>query len=352
MCPVTAVNEYNYGLDRREATYMRYPRRFPAVFTIDREACLGCGLCEKVCLAEAVCYDDEPRRSELEVGAVILAPGNEVFDPSPFDTYNYCALPQRGDEPGIRAHPERLRALPRPPDAALRPGGAAKDRLAAVRGLARHPPLRQSYCSGVCCMYAIKEAVIAKEHAHGDLDTAIFFMDMRTYGKDFEQYYNRAKDHHGVRFIRSRVHTIDATGDGDLEISYVDRRRADQVGSVQHGGALGRLPGRARGPWNWPSGLGIDLNENRFAETASFTPVATSRAGRLRLRRHPGPQGHSRSRSWKPRRRRRHRRSCSSEARWTEATIKEKPVETNVIGEPPRVGRVSSASAASISAAS
>ena len=58
-------------------------------------------------------------------------------------------------------------------------------------------------------MYAIKEAVIAKEHAPYDLDTAIFFMDMRTYGKDFEQYYNRAQDEHGVRFIRSRVHTID-----------------------------------------------------------------------------------------------------------------------------------------------
>ena len=66
-------------------------------------------------------------------------------------------------------------------------------------------------------MYAIKEAVIAKEHSRGDLDTAIFYMDMRTYGKDFERYYNRAKDQHGVRFIRSRVHTIDPVpGSDDL----------------------------------------------------------------------------------------------------------------------------------------
>ena len=66
-----------------------------------------------------------------------------------------------------------------------------------------------AYCSSVCCMYAIKEAVIAKEHAGSDLDCAIFYMDMRTHGKEFERFYNTAKDKHGVRFIRSRVHTID-----------------------------------------------------------------------------------------------------------------------------------------------
>ena len=76
-----------------------------------------------------------------------------------------------------------------------------------------------SYCSAVCCMYAIKEAVIAKEHAHNDLDCSIFYMDMRTYGKEFEQYYNRAREL-GVKFIRSRVHTIDSQGDGDLKIRY------------------------------------------------------------------------------------------------------------------------------------
>ena len=66
-----------------------------------------------------------------------------------------------------------------------------------------------SYCSAVCCMYAIKEAVIAKEHSKEPLDAAIFFMDMRTHGKDFEKYYWRAGTDHGVRFLRSRVHSID-----------------------------------------------------------------------------------------------------------------------------------------------
>ena len=80
-----------------------------------------------------------------------------------------------------------------------------------------------TYCSGVCCMYAIKESMVAKEHCPDGLDTAIFYMDMRTYGKDFEKYYNRARDKYGVRFIRSRVHTVDPVADSDnVTIQYAN----------------------------------------------------------------------------------------------------------------------------------
>ena len=77
-----------------------------------------------------------------------------------------------------------------------------------------------TYCSAVCCMYAIKEAVIAKEHSKEPLDASIFYMDMRTYGKDFEKYYDRAREESGVRFIRSRVHSVDPAGGDDLSIRY------------------------------------------------------------------------------------------------------------------------------------
>ena len=87
------MNEFNQSLDLREATYMRYPQAIPRGFTIDREVCIGCGLCEKVCLAEAVHYDDTVRQTEINVGAVVLAPGNDVFDPSRFDTYSYGTFP-------------------------------------------------------------------------------------------------------------------------------------------------------------------------------------------------------------------------------------------------------------------
>jgi len=93
VCPATAVDEFNEGLDLREATYMKYPQAIPRGFVIDRDICIGCGLCEKVCLAEAVRYNEEPRRIELEVGAVVLAPGNKVFDPSRLDIYSYMDQP-------------------------------------------------------------------------------------------------------------------------------------------------------------------------------------------------------------------------------------------------------------------
>jgi len=136
------------------------------------------------------------------------------------------------------------------------------------------------YCSGVCCMYAIKEAIIAKEHAHEGLDTAIFFMDMRTYGKDFERYYDRAKDEHGVRFVRSRVHSIEpsASNSGDLTVQYVDDDGTLQeenfdlvvlsVG-LEISKDLHKLAETCK----------IELDEDGFAEASSFSPVETSRPG-------------------------------------------------------------------------
>ena len=134
------------------------------------------------------------------------------------------------------------------------------------------------YCSAVCCMYAIKEAVIAKEHSKEPLDTAIFFMDMRTYGKDFERYYDQAREK-GVRFIRSRVHTIDPVpGSDDLRISYTDEASGSQsepFDMVVLSIGLESSP-KAR---EVAARLGISLDHYHFAETSSFRPVSTSIPG-------------------------------------------------------------------------
>ncbi len=336
VCPVAAVNEHNCGLDRRAATYIRYAQAVPLVFSIDPKACIGCGLCEKVCLAEAVSYGDSPRRAELEVGAVVVAAGSEVFDPTIFDTYNYTQLPNVVTSLEF----ERILSASGPFRGHLmRPYDREEPKKIAWLQCVGSRDLHHcdnSYCSGVCCMYAIKEAVIAKEHSHSGLDAAIFYMDMRTYGKDFEQYYDRARNDHGVRFIRSRIHSVEPTGDGDLEICYVDEQGAMasevfnlvvlsvgfQVG--KEGVELARK-------------LGIRLNDHRFVRTNSFTPVAASRPGVFVCGSIQGPKDipqsvmeASAAASASSR--------LLSESRWSQARVKEKVPETNIMGEPPRVG--------------
>ncbi len=138
---------------------------------------------------------------------------------------------------------------------------------------------KNPYCSAVCCMYAVKEAIIAKEHSKGPLDTAIFFMDMRTYGKDFERYYRRAEDELGVRFIRSRVHSIEPIhGTDDLTIRYT----TDDGNTHQETFDMVVLSTGLRPPKDaikLAHKLGINLDNYNFVETSSFAPVNTSRPG-------------------------------------------------------------------------
>jgi heterodisulfide reductase subunit A len=275
-CPVKAVNEFNLGLDRRRATYLRYPQAVPLAYTIDREVCIGCGLCEKVCLAKAVNYGEVMKERELAVGAVILAPGFVPFDSRRLPSYGY------DESPNIVSSTEFERILSasgpfrghimRPYDR-REPKKIAWLQCVGSRDIRYH-----SYCSSICCMYAIKEAVIAKEHCKEyHLDTAIFFMDMRTFGKDFELYYNRAKEQ-GVRFIRSRIHTIASVPGGNLLISYTDEsgiKHSEEFDMVVLSVAMevGDAAKRAA------QAVQVNLNKHDFVDTAPMAPVATSRPG-------------------------------------------------------------------------
>ena len=127
-------------------------------------------------------------------------------------------------------------------------------------------------------MYAIKEAVIAKEHAPYDLDTAIFFMDMRTFGKDFELYYNRAKDEHGVRFIRSRIHSIDPLPNGDLQIRFADESGEEKVETFEMVVlSVGMEVSQAARELS--ATLKVDTNAHDFVATSPLAPVTSSRGG-------------------------------------------------------------------------
>ena len=250
--------------------------------------CLNCGYCcecyqcVEACGPKAVTLETHAQKPEtmaLEVGSVILAPGFQPFDPSKFDHYNYINHPNVITSIEF----ERILSATGPTEGHLvrmsdgkEPKKIAWFQCVGSRDLNR---CDNAYCSSVCCMYAIKEAVIAKEHAGGDLDCAVFYMDMRTHGKDFEKFYNTAKDKHGVRFIRSRVHTVEAVpGTDDLRIKYVTddgEIKTEVFDQIVLSVGMEISPDII----DLANRLGIELTESHFCKSESVAPVATSKTG-------------------------------------------------------------------------
>jgi len=251
--------------------------------------CLNCGYCcecyqcVEVCGPEAVTIATHAEQAEtvsLDVGSVILAPGFQPFDPSSFDNYNYAKHPNVITSIEF----ERILSATGPTEGHLvrmsdkkEPQKIAWFQCVGSRDLNR---CDNAYCSSVCCMYAIKEAAIAKEHASGDLECTIFYMDMRTHGKDFEKFYNTAEDKHGVRFIRSRVHTVIPVqgSEDDLQVNYATDEGElktevfDQIVlsvGMQISPEIAALAKR----------LGIELTDSNFCKSDTIDPVATSRDG-------------------------------------------------------------------------
>ncbi len=278
-CPVTAVNQYNMKLDDRRATYIEYAQAVPLAFAIDTDTCIGCGLCENMCIAKAIEYDDKERETSLNVGSVIMAVGSRGFDPSGLDYLGYGkytnVLTSEEFERILSASGPYFGHLMRPLDRE-EPKSIAWLQCVGSRDVNR---CGNGYCSSVCCMYAVKESMIAKEHVHGELDCAVFNMDMRTFGKDYEKYYLRARDKDGVRFIKARVHSIiEVPETGDLIIQYADetgKMKEETFSMVVLSVGLQVQPDAAE----LAERLGIKLNKYHFVESDPFAPVATSRPG-------------------------------------------------------------------------
>jgi len=309
--------------------------------------CLNCGYCcecyqcVEVCGPQAVTLETHAEQAEtvsLDVGSVILAPGFEPFDPSGFDNYNYAQHPNVITSIEF----ERILSATGPTEGHLvrmsdktEPKKIAWFQCVGSRDLNR---CDNAYCSSVCCMYAIKEAVIAKEHAGGDLECTIFYMDMRTHGKDFEKFFNTAGDKHGVRFIRSRVHTvIPAPGaEDDLQVSYATDEGElktevfDQIVlsvGMQISPEIAALAKR----------LGIQLTDSNFCQSEAIDPVATSRDGIFVCGAFQGPKDIPESVMEAS------AAACKAGAmiagsRGSLVKTMEYPAETEVAGEEPRVG--------------
>jgi len=339
-CPKKVANEYNEDLDKRKATYVQYAQAVPLKYVIDSENCIyfskgKCRACEKFCPTGAVDFEQKPVERSLNVGSVILAPGFEPFDPTIFSAYLYANHPNVVTALEF----ERILAASGPTMGhLLRPGDNTEPKKIAFMQCVGSRDLNKcdnGYCSSVCCMYAVKEATIAKEHSHDPLEVAIFFMDMRTFGKDFEKYYERAKTQ-GVRFIRSRIHTVDPADDGGVILRYVteDGKTMDEPFDLlvlSHGLQI------TAETVDLAHRLGVELDHYKFAKTSAFTPVATNRPGIYACGVFTGPKDipvsvmeASAAAS-----------AASSKlapARNTEVREKHVPTARNVTGEPPRIG--------------
>jgi heterodisulfide reductase subunit A-like polyferredoxin len=271
---LAGFKEINLGYDTEQAV-------------AEAARCINCGVCSEcmqcvvACQAGAVAHDQGPQTLDLNVGAVVLAPGFQPYDPAKYAAYHYAQYP------GVVTSMEFERILSASGPFAghlIRPSDHKEPKKIAWLQCVGSRDLHHcdnSYCSSVCCMYAIKQAVIAKEHAKEyDLECAIFFMDMRTHGKDFEKYYWRAEQEHGVRFIRSRVHSIDPVpGSDDVSIRYLDEK-GELHTEIFNMVVLSVGLEASQAALDLGKTLGIDVRpETRFANTSKFTPVSTNKEG-------------------------------------------------------------------------
>jgi heterodisulfide reductase subunit A len=276
-CPVEAVDTYNRGLNDRSAIYIEYPQAVPLKYMIDREKCIGCGICQEICKAEAVEYEQEDTETTLKIGSIILAPGFTPFDPRLKTEYGYG----RFQNVVTSIEFERILNASGPYSGLiLRPSeGEIPRKIAFVQCVgSRDAHVGNNYCSAACCMYSIKEAIIAKEHVPIELECTIFYMDIRAYGKEFDAYYNRAMQEHGVRFVRSRVADVEEDPlTSNLLVHYVEDEepKTEEFDMVVL--SVGMRP-----PENvekLAEVLGIRLNRYEFCQTNTFSPIETSKPG-------------------------------------------------------------------------
>jgi heterodisulfide reductase subunit A len=208
ICPIDVPNEYDYGLGTRKAVVRPYPSSVPLAPFIDMDACVGCRSCVGVCEKESIKFEDVEKDRRFKVGAIVVATGFEPFDPRIKTELRYGKLSD------VVTTPELERLLnPAGPTLGrvVRPSnGEAPRRVAFVQCVgSRDLHINRPYCSRTCCIAAVKEAVQLRQ-ALPDTEVYIFYLDMRTFGKGFEELYERAGQQHHVTFIRGRVAEIEA----------------------------------------------------------------------------------------------------------------------------------------------
>jgi heterodisulfide reductase subunit A len=215
-CPVRLPDPHNKGLSKTRCIRIPFPQAVPAVPIIEAASCLfltrgKCGVCQKLCQAEAIDYEQKPQDLSIPVGAAILASGSEEFEATLKDEYGYRTFPNVVTSIEL----ERILSASGPTQGqVLRPSdGKEPARVAFLQCVgSRDMQVGNDYCSAVCCTQAAKDSIILTEHLRG-VQSTVFGMDVRAFGKGFDRFVERAKQEHGVRFLRARVSSVEVEPD-------------------------------------------------------------------------------------------------------------------------------------------
>ena len=339
-CPTKVPDVFNFGLNKRKAIYVPYPQAVPLVYTIDTNYCRlftkgKCGVCKKFCENDAIDYDQKDEVVELQTGAVILAGGYEPFDAAKKGAYGHGIWPNVVTS----LEYERILSAAGPFEGHIQrvSDGKAPRNIAWIQCVgSRDSHFGQDYCSAVCCMYATKQAMITKEH-EGDVDTAIFSIDIRAQGKGFDRFYERSISENGVRYVRSMISRVVPNPEDDtLQISYATPEheiKEETFDMIVLSVGLCANPSVVEAARQ----LGLEVDEHGFVVTDPLDMVATSRDGVYVCGVSQGPkdipdsvqQGSSAAAK---------ATALLSEARGTLVDPPELPEERDVSGEAPRIG--------------
>lgn len=284
-CPKKIPSEFDLGMTQRKAIYTPFPQAVPLIYTIDAENCIyfkkgKCRICEKKCKSMAVDFKQKDREVKLDVGSIVVATGYDQFNPSAikeygFDLYQNVVTALEFERLLNASGPTEGRIL-RPSD------GKVPKSITYIQCVGSRDENHYPYCSRVCCTYAIKEAMLAREHEDEIKDQNILYMDIRTFGKGFEEYYLRCKDEAKVNFIRGRVAEIIEQPEGkSLLIRYEDTEKGTfrEITSDMVVLSSALIPSGSNEKLS--EILGIDLDESGFFMEREMggDPVTTTKKG-------------------------------------------------------------------------
>ncbi len=281
-CPAKYPDQYNQDISLNKAVHIYFPQAIPLIAYID-ESCLylkegKCRICEAVCKNNAIDLKQQPEKVEINVGAIILAPGIEPFDPKVREEYRYGEFANVVTSMDF----ERLLGSTGPYAGEILRASDKKHphKLAWIQCVGSRQVIEggKSYCSAVCCTYSQKQAILAKDH-DANAECTIFHNDVRSYGKDFERYYQRTENLPGVRFIRSYTSIVredPVTKNVFVRYSTPDEGvKEEEFDMVVL--SVGLTP--PVDVKDLAEKFGIELNHHDFCKLDPFNPMETSRCG-------------------------------------------------------------------------